>query len=152
YYNGSNVHISNAAHLAGQTTDAYSQGTTLSDAGVLAVVNSAITSGRLPKDTNAVYMVLTSQDVNESTGFCTQYCGWHDSGTVSGSDIKYAFIGNPARCIANCAAQTNGPNGNPGADGMASIMSHEFEEATSDPDLNAWWQTSTGMENADKCA
>ena len=34
---------------------------------------------------------------------------------------------------------------------MASIIAHELEEAASDPDLNAWYDTS-GAENADKCA
>jgi len=35
---------------------------------------------------------------------------------------------------------------------MASIIAHELVESATDPDLNAWWQTSTGAENADKCA
>ncbi|HYX29437.1 MAG TPA: hypothetical protein VE863_12805 [Pyrinomonadaceae bacterium] len=151
YYNGSNVHVSNSVNYGGSTTDAYSQGTTLSDAGVQAVVNAAISSGRLPKDTNGVYFVLTSQDVNESSGFCTQYCGWHTHGTISGSDVKYAFVGNPARCLSACAAQTTSPNNNAGADGMVSIIAHELEEAVTDPDLNAWYDT-RGQENADKCA
>jgi hypothetical protein len=34
---------------------------------------------------------------------------------------------------------------------MASIVSHELEEATTDPDLNAWYDR-RGEENADKCA
>ncbi len=34
---------------------------------------------------------------------------------------------------------------------MASIISHELEEAVTDPDLNAWYDT-RGQENADKCA
>jgi hypothetical protein len=34
---------------------------------------------------------------------------------------------------------------------MASIIAHETEEAISDPDLNAWFDSS-GQENADKCA
>jgi hypothetical protein len=51
-------------------------------------------TGALPKDTNGVYFVLTSADVNETSGFRTQYCGWHARGTIAGSDIKYAFIGN----------------------------------------------------------
>ena len=151
YYNGSNVHVSNSVHYAGSTTDSYSQGTALSDSGVQAVVSSAIGAGRLPKDTNAVYFVLTSADVNETSGFCTQYCGWHTHGAIGGSDIKYAFIGNPDRCPSACAAQTIGPNGNAGADGMASIISHELEEAVTDPDLNAWYDR-RGQENADKCA
>src|SRR5262249_40630113 len=139
YYNGSNVHVSNSVHFVSYTTDNYSQGTSLSDAAIQTVVSSAISSGRLPKDTNAVYFVLTSADVTASSGFCTQYCGWHTHGTISGSDIKYAFIGNPDRCPSACAAQTTSPNGNAGADGMASIISHELEEAVTDPDLNAWY-------------
>jgi hypothetical protein len=151
YYDGSNTHVSNSVHYAGSTTDSYSQGTSLSDAQIQAVVSSAISSGRLPKDTNAVYFVLTSADVTASSGFCTQYCGWHTHGTISGSDIKYSFVGNPDRCPSACEAQTTGPNGNAGADGMASIISHELEEAVTDPDLNAWYDT-RGQENADKCA
>jgi hypothetical protein len=34
---------------------------------------------------------------------------------------------------------------------MASVLAHELEEAVTDPDLNAWYDT-TGKENADKCA
>jgi len=150
YYNGSNVHVSNAVHFAGEAFDSYSQGTALSDAAIQAIVSRAITNG-LVRDTNGIYFVLTSADVNETSGFCTQYCGWHTHGTISGSDIKYAFIGNPDRCPSACAAQTTSPNGNAGADGMASIISHELEEAVTDPDLNAWYDT-RGQENADKCA
>ncbi len=151
YYNGNSVHVANNIVYKGSTTDNYSQGTTLSDAGVEAVVANAINSGKLPKDTGAVYFVLTSSDVNESSGFCTQYCGWHTNGSISGSDIKYSFVGNPDRCPSACEAQTTSPNGNAGADGMVSIVAHELEEATTDPDLNAWYD-SRGYENADKCA
>ena len=35
-------------------------------------VNDALTSGALPTDTNAVYFVLTSSEIAESSGFCTQ--------------------------------------------------------------------------------
>ena len=34
---------------------------------------------------------------------------------------------------------------------MASILAHELEEAVTDPDLNAWFD-SAGAENGDKCA
>jgi hypothetical protein len=151
YTNSAGTHVSNAVHYAGSTTDNYSQGTSLTDAAIQTVVSSAISSGRLPKDTNAVYFVLTSKDVTASSGFCTQYCGWHTHGTISGSDIKYSFVGNPERCITSCADQSVGPNGNAGADGMASIVAHELEEAVTDPDLNAWYDN-RGYENADKCA
>lgn len=152
YFNGSNQHVSNAISYGGSSSDNYSQGTALSDAGVQAVVTKAIDSGALPTSTNAVYFVLTSKDVNETSGFCTQYCGWHTNGSINGKNIKYAFVGNPDRCPSACEEQSaSSPNNNPGADGMASIIAHEFEESTSDPNLNAWYD-SRGEENADKCA
>jgi len=151
YYNGSNTRVSNSVSLLNQANDNYSLGTALSDANIKTIVTNSINSGALPKDTNAVYFVLTSADVNETSGFCTSYCGWHTHGTINGSDIKYAFVGNPDRCPSACEWQTTSPNGNAGADGMASIIAHELEEAVTDPDLNAWYDKS-GKENADKCA
>jgi len=47
--------------------------------------------------------------------------------------------------------QSTGPNGDAQADAMASVLAHELEEAATDPELSAWWD-STGAENADKCA
>jgi hypothetical protein len=151
YYDGNGVHVSNSVSYAGSTTDSYSHGSTLTDSAVQAVVSGAISSGKLPNDTKGVYFVLTSADVNESSGFCTQYCGWHTHGAISGSDIKYSFVGNPDRCPSACTNGTPPPNGNIGADGMASIIAHELEEAVTDPDLNAWYDR-RGEENADKCA
>ena len=151
YYDSSFVHVSNSVTLNGTVSDSYSRGKSLSDAAIFGVVSDKITSGALPKDPNGVYFVLTSSDVTASSGFCSNYCGWHDHGTVAGTDIKYSFVGNPDRCINACAPQTVGPNGNAGADGMASIVAHELVEAVTDPDLSAWYDN-RGYENADKCA
>jgi hypothetical protein len=151
--NGTVTRVSGAVTPAVATSTGYTHGTTLSDAAVQAIVSDAITSRALPSDTNGVYFVLTSADVKESSGFCTQYCGWHTHANIGGADIKYAFVGNPAtQCLSSCSAQTaSSPNGNLGADAMASIIAHELEEATTDPDLNAWYDR-RGQENADKCA
>ena len=148
YYDGSGNHVTNSCQLVskGNPGSDYSQGTNLTDAQVQAIV-----AAQNPTDPNGVYFVLTSADVNETSGFCTQYCGWHTHASINGHDIKYAFIGNPDRCPSACEAQTTSPNGNAGADGMASIIAHELEEATTDPDLNAWYDR-RGAENADKCA
>ena len=151
YHNGANVPVKNSVTYGGAMTVGYTHGTSLSDSTVQTIVAEALASGQLSHDSNGVYFVLTSSDVNESSGFCTQYCGWHTHGTISGLDVKYSFVGNPDRCPSACAEQTTGPNGNAGADGMASIIAHELEEATTDPDLNAWYDR-RGMENADKCA
>jgi len=143
--------VSGKFALAESTNDYYSRGLRLSDASVAAVVANAIATRALPKDTNGVYFVLSSSDVSETSGFCSQYCGWHSHSTMSGSDIKYAFVGNPDRCPNACEEQVISPNGNSGADGMASTMAHETNEAVSDPDLNAWYDTA-GNEDGDKCA
>lgn len=151
YYNGSGTHVSgNISYKGAYSTSAY-LGTSLSDAQILQVVSDTLGGGHLPYDANAIYFVLTSKEVTASSGFCTQYCGWHTSGSTSKGKVRYAFVGNPDRCITSCAAQSTSPNGNAGADGMASIIAHESEEAISDPDINAWYD-SRGEENADKCA
>ncbi len=151
YYNGAGTHVSgNIAYKGSYSTSAY-LGTSLSDSQILKVVSDALAGNHLPYDGNAIYFVLTSKEVTASSGFCTQYCGWHTSGSSAKGKVRYSFVGNPDRCPTACEAQTTGPNGNAGADGMASIIAHESEETISDPDLNAWYDSS-GAENGDKCA
>ena len=151
-YGDTTGNVSGNVHFGGSTI--VSATTNLSDAGVRTQVNNAISSGALPRDTNGVYFVLTSSNINETSGFCTQYCGWHTHATLGGSDIKYSFVGNVDRCPTGCEIQRTGPNSPAanvgGMDGMANVISHELEEAISDPDLNAWFDAS-GQENADKC-
>lgn len=157
YYDGSNHPVQNAVNYKGSFVDNYSQGAGLSDSQVQAVVKNAIGSGKLPLDKSGVYFVLTSSDVKETSGFCKTYCGWHTyyTTTLSGSNIslQYAFVGDPdVQCPTGCEEQTSvSPNGDPGADGMASVIAHELEEATTDPTLTAWYDR-RGEENADKCA
>ncbi len=131
-----------------------SSSTNLTDTSLRSTVGNAIAGGKLPNNPNGLYFVLSSSNINETSGFCTQYCGFHTHATLSGSDIKYAFVGNVDRCQSGCEIQTTGPNsaavGQGGIDGMANVMFHEASEAISDPDLNAWFDTS-GQENGDKC-
>jgi hypothetical protein len=159
YYSGTATQtpVTNAVSLSGSCTDNYSQGTSLNDRAIGTIVANAIKNCFLNQpDPQGVYFVLTSQDVRETSGFCSQYCGWHTYGTINGMNVKYAFIGDSAACLNSCSmfgSKTGwkAPNGDPGADGMASIIAHELEESTTDPLLNAWYDSS-GAENADKCA
>jgi hypothetical protein len=148
-YFGNSHKVPNLVTLSGQLYDFYSRGNTLNDADIWAVVTRSFSNG-LPTDPEGIYLVLTSDDVDQG-GFCTAYCGWHNHNTFSGTDIKYGFIGNADRCPFACAAQSISPNGNPGADGMASVLAHEVTETMTDPDLNAWFDAGLN-ENADKCA
>jgi hypothetical protein len=151
-YSVSGKVITGGVNNGGETTDAYSQGSRLRDSNILTIVNNAITSSRLPYNANGVYFVLSSSDVNESSGFCTKYCGWHTAATPSAGHVRYSFVGNANRCLNSCAAQTTSPNGNAGVDGMISVLAHELEEAVTDPDPLSGWADSGGGENADKCA
>lgn len=149
--------ITGSVSFGGETTDTDSQGTRLRDSSIGSIVVSALNAGKLPYDPNGVYFVLTSSNITETSGFCTKYCGWHTSGTITsgtygGQLLRYSFVGNANRCLSACAAQTVSPNGNAGVDAMASIIAHELEEAATDPDPLSGWADSGGAENADKCA
>jgi len=152
YSDKSSKAVNDSVALLASTSDNYSQGKTLSDNGVFQVVSSAITSGRLPLDTNALYVVFSSADVSESSGFCTNYCGWHSSATLNGTDIKFSFIGSTERCPSACSTGAPPPNGSVAGDGMASVLAHELAETVTDPDLNAWFKLSSGEETGDLCA
>ncbi|MDP9120442.1 MAG: EXORDIUM family protein [Acidobacteriota bacterium] len=142
--------VSNSLTLGGEHFDSYSHGKVLSDALVLAVVEKAI-ADQLPLDANGIYFVLGSADVKESSGFCSAYCGWRDHVTYQGTDIKYAFVGNPDACPSACEpGPGHSPNGDPAADAMASTIVHLLDETVIDPDLNAWI-CQPGIDCADKC-
>ena len=93
YTDASGAAIVNALTYGGSTTVAYPYGTSLSDAQIQAVVSNAITGGALPSDANGIYFVLTSADVTASSGFCTQYCGWHTHATIGGKDAPTPVAG-----------------------------------------------------------
>jgi hypothetical protein len=151
-YDAGSLSISGNVTYGGAANDSYSRGSRLRDSDILTIINRAINNGGLPYDANGVYFVLTSSDVTETSGFCTKYCGWHTAGTATAGHVRYAFVGNANRCLNACAPQTVGPNGNAGVDGMISVIAHELEEATTDPDPRSGWADSGGGENADKCA
>ncbi len=153
-YGSSSANVSGAL-LRPSGTDwfaGYPYGKTLSDAEVFDLAKSYVSKMQAGKpDNNGVYVVMSSSDVGESSGFCNKYCGWHSNNWYNGINVKYGFVGNSARCPSSCEGETSSPNGNAAANGMASIIAHETEEAISDPYGNAWYDTK-GNENADKCA
>jgi hypothetical protein len=144
-------------------TKGYKKGMTLTDAGVEQVVQGVIASGLFgPANPNAVYFVITSADVlqqSNGAGFCSDYCGWHDTFKSGKVPVKYAFVGDSAQCPFGCSALasdgSNSPNGDFSADSMASVLVHELLEALSDPEPAPGtfaWTDASGNENMDKCA
>lgn len=152
-YGDTAANVENSVFYVSSSSDSGSLGTRLTDNNIWTIATNAISSGKLPLDGNGVYFVLTAPGVAETSGFLTQYCGWHSYGTYGSTNVKVAFVGDPAGAsLGNCAAQTaSSPNGDPSADAMASVIAHELEESVTDPLLNAWYDSS-GEEDADKCA
>jgi Phosphate-induced protein 1 conserved region len=149
--------VTTGIHYMGSTTDNYSSGSTLDDNAVGAVVENALDSGALAFDTNGVYFVLTSADVNETSGFCQSYCAWHGYDISNSGRIAFdAFVGNPEQCPSFCDFHSHfglpTPNNSVAADGMVNMIAHETEESVSDPFGDAWWFDSNGNENEDQCA
>jgi len=152
YYDSLNRFVSNSVTFGGATFDNYSLGSALDDNSIYAIVARAIDDGSLPLDAHGVYFVLTSADVAETSGFCTVYCGWHSSAAFNNVLSQFAFIGNTLACPNSCEGSPgNDPNGNEAADGMASLMTHELDEAVTDPNGDAWYD-SKGNEVGDLCS
>ena len=119
-------------------------GSTLSQSSILKIAQT-VTS----PVSGSVVLVIPSAEI-PVTGFNSgtiSFCGWH---SWSGS-VAYGFVGDAALAPWCQAQSPSTPNNNIGADSMASVLVHELEEATSDPQINAWY-SNNGNENADKCA
>lgn len=77
------------------------------------------------------------------------YCAWHSYATYNGVTFKYAFffsLDGDAGCDPGDSRDTYSQ----GTEALANVSAHELAEAMTDPQLNAWYDSS-GAENADKC-
>jgi hypothetical protein len=161
YPNGFGQSPSGALFYAGTAFDRYSHGLELTAADIQGIVANKIVTNELPQDPVGIYIVIGSADVSsEPTGFCIPEAQpHHGRGTALGVYFNYAFVGNPVRCPTLGAAQfiaADGsrlptPNGNFGADAMASTMAHLLDAIVTNPWGTGWFDR-YGLENADKCA
>jgi hypothetical protein len=157
--------IKNRIEYGGDTTDHYSHGSSLSDRDVGDIVANAVSSGKLRLDPKGVYLVLTSADVNEVSGLCSGYCGFHGYQPMPLEKVDKliaGFVGNPDRCPALCEGEELSPppevqkllklkpQKDVAAKGMVSVIAHELSESVTDPFGDGW--ISDGAENGDLCA
>jgi hypothetical protein len=115
-----------------------------------AIVNEAckmIKANGWTADSSALYLVLTSNFPSN-----VNFCAWHDHGSCGGTDIQVAYMPNTAG-VSGCdpGNQFACNSYSQGTRSLANVISHEFMEAITDPDLNAWYDR-TGSEIGDKCA
>jgi hypothetical protein len=151
YANPVGAPMPNSVQYSGSVDDSYSRGASLYNYDIAIIVANAIITGSLPSDPEGIYVVLTSADVDEMSGFGTQYCGFHSTTSVNGLTMKTAFVGHPDRAPTKCKPQAVGPNGNAAADAMATVLMNEIFDTTLDPEFTGWYDK-FGLEPADKCA
>jgi len=122
----------------------------LTDAQVIAEIDKMINAhGWMRNGTNQFFMftpigVGSCFDSGGGTCAYTAYCAYHGE---TGSGAIYA--NQPYAKHSGCD-EGQYPNGND-ADPTINVVSHEHNEAITDPHLNAWYDAA-GYENGDKCA
>jgi Repeat of unknown function (DUF346) len=115
----------------------------VTDAEIQTAVQGWIANHTVPAMTaNTLYFVFLPPGVVSTMSTqrsCQNYCGYHNH--IGG--VYYAVI--PFADCAGCVF--------PGQflDTLTEVSSHEFAEAITDPQLNAWWETGVGDEIGDIC-
>jgi len=137
--------------------------TCITDAQIHAELASLQSADGLPTGFGDIYLVLfpprveTCLDVNNGLagGNCsdtayTGFCGYHSAAVHNSNVSLYADIPYPTGFGATCLG-TEAPNGSIPLDSAISMISHEQIETITDPEGNAW-RDSTGYEIGDECA
>jgi hypothetical protein len=144
----------------GEVFDQNSHGLELTATDIQTIVRDQIEGNHLPPDPAGIYLVLASAEVSSTaTGFCVPGAlPHHGKGFANGSQFKYAFAGNAARCPNVAAPQfldSNGtqlptPNGNLAGDAMVTTIGHLINVAITNSFGDGWFDR-YGLQNADKC-
>lgn len=130
---------------AGSLTGAF-----VSEAQIVAMLQSGVAAHTIPTGTDVIYVVMTGPNVTSISNFPTT-CGDHNA---SGG-LVYAV--QPYSTHTYCEMFTGvAPYLSPNADAADDIMlsmAHEIAEAATDPVPNTGWMWAgqTGRENADRC-
>jgi hypothetical protein len=125
----------------------------LTDAQLQAEIQSVVEAHGWPEDDTAIYFLFTPNGIggcfDGSSVECTtnSYCGYHSAFTGTNGDIVYTD--QPWNAIPGCDTDER-PNDSD-ADPTLNVVSHEHNEAVTDPiDGGGWWDSS-GFEIGDKC-
>lgn len=134
-------------------SDPATPGNCITDAQLQAEIAHVLSVNGLTGGITKMYFMYTSSGegscFTSTGGSCayTQYCAYH--GFFGTGPTIYANM--PFGNLSVCQVSgTPSPNGDPPADAVASISTHELTEAITDPQLNAWF-TSGGAEIGDLC-
>jgi hypothetical protein len=141
----------NSVSYVGSIADAYSLGSNPTRDNVGLIVSLAVATQQLPADPDGIYVVFTSADVAETSGFATEFCGLHTTTSSGGVTLKTVVVSHPGRAPTKCMPQTVGPNGDAAADAMANVFVNGLVNTILDPEFTGWYDKFL-LEPADKCA
>ncbi len=140
YTNAAGLKINNLVKYTGywaNATSAPASGATVTDAAILAMLQSGFTAGTLTYDSNTIYSVFTGPKVNLGGGAGTSYCAYHSAATmtIAGVSRTVLYTAQPyaASWSSACTATTVSANGDLGADVEVNLLAHEIAETTTDP-------------------
>ena len=122
----------------------------VTDGQVVNELRALIDDQGLPTGIDQIYFMFLPDRVNTcSGGSCSSrvFCAYH-SWDGSGSDTLI-YANQPFAGISGCHTR-NHPDSEPGLDDLLSVVSHEHNEAITDPTGRGWYDR-RGDENADKC-
>uniref|UniRef100_A0A0D6QX74 Protein EXORDIUM-like 2 n=1 Tax=Araucaria cunninghamii TaxID=56994 RepID=A0A0D6QX74_ARACU len=145
--------VASKTRLGKQKLDeAYSLGKLLKRSDIATLVQGAVSSGALPVNPGAVYLVLTSSDVGVER-FCMSSCGFHGKLSKGKRLLPYAWVGNSeSQCPGQCAwpfhqplygPQTPPlipPNGDVGVDGMVINIATVLAGTVTNPFNSGYFQ------------
>jgi hypothetical protein len=100
---------------------------------------------------NKLFFLFTPRNVGSCfSSYCayTYFCAYH-SYFGSGASITL-YANQPYAAVPGCDTGQR-PNGDD-ADATINVASHEHNEAITDGQLNAWYDSASGSENGDNCA
>jgi hypothetical protein len=177
--NDSNPITSGCTVAANDTSGIYADGSgysaCLDDGQLQAEVNRITAAGGFPHNLSNIYVLFLPKGVEScfnpgsSTSTaggqaCTinhwptaAYCAYHSESLTRAvyANLAYPIYQSPVGFTCGSDARfpvIESPNHNPDADTEISPLSHEVNEAITDPDTETGWYDSSGFENGDECA
>jgi hypothetical protein len=147
----SGIQLTNLAAGGSDWFDTSTPPTNVTDSTVRAEVNRYFSGGHGTFNNSTIYEVVTPSSSYSSNGTSTScggpglaYCAYHSHFSSSGHDVKYSI--QPWASCSGCTV-----SGWSAVQNEEHFVTHETREAVTDPDLNAWYDSS-GNEADDKCA
>ncbi|HKW00524.1 MAG TPA: hypothetical protein VJN96_11905 [Vicinamibacterales bacterium] len=143
---GSSDAIANSLFNRSDVVDTRATTGMIKDSGIRSYLKTLFDTHKVIVDPDTVYGIYfpPGMKVSLQGTSCSQFCGYHSHFTYNGLQIRYAAF--PYLDCSACKLSTLTV-----ADMLTIVTSHEIREAVTDPQGNAWFDSS-GYEADDKCA